>query len=170
MQHTREYDNLCNSFQEFFSWVEEKVFASFLLSIVDSNIPLQLRNRLPDVYDELSLFTDVLPGKEGSPVHPFGGFVLNINVITRCHRDVKDLSVCLVLVIGDHVGGELCLLEPGLVLRLRNGDMALFPSGHVTHFNLHYKGIRASLVLHSDRAGKAWADNRNGWIGHNYMS
>jgi len=96
--------------------------------------------------------------------------VLNINVVTQSYCDPKDLRVCLVLVIGQHMGGELCLFEPGLVLRLRNGDMVLFPSGHITHFNLHYKGLRASLVLHSDGAGKAWADNRNKWMGHEYMT
>ena len=129
-----------------------------------------MRHRLPDVYEDLSLFTDVLPGKAASPAHPFGGFVLNINVVTRAHRDVKDLRVCLVLVIGNHVGGELCLVEIGLAIRLRSGDMALFPSGRITHFNLHYKGIRASLVLHSDYAGQQWAEDRNGWIGHGYLS
>lgn len=91
-------------------------------------------------------------------------------MVTRAHRDVKDLHVCLVLVIGDHVGGELCLVEMGLVIGMRGGDMALFPSGRITHFNLHYKGIRGSLVLHSDYAGQKWADDRNGWMGHGYMS
>lgn len=127
-------------------------------------------DRLPDIYHDLSIFADVLPGNEASPVHPFSGFVLNINVVTRCHRDPKDLRICLVLVIGHHVGGELFLVELGLVLRLRNGDMTLFPSGRITHGNLHYKGIRASLVLHSDGAGRVWADNRNHWAGHEYMS
>jgi predicted 2-oxoglutarate/Fe(II)-dependent dioxygenase YbiX len=115
------------------------------------------------------MFVDVLPGKEASPSHPFSGFVLNINVITRCHRDVKDHRVCLVLVIGDHVGGELCLQELGLVVRLRNGDIVVFPSGKITHFNLHYQGVRASIVLHSDNAGQSWVDNRNHWMGHDYM-
>jgi hypothetical protein len=78
--------------------------------------------------------------------------------------------MCLVLVIGQHAGGELCLVEPGLVLRLRNGDIALFPSGRITHFNLNYLGIRASVVLHSDKEGKAWADDRAGWMGNDYMS
>jgi hypothetical protein len=55
-------------------------------------------------------------------------------------------------------------------MRLGNGDMALFPSGRTTHFNLHYKGTRASLVLHSDGAGRKWAENRNHWIGHGSMT
>lgn len=113
---------------------------------------------------------DVLPGKETAPAHPFGGFVLNLNVATRAHRDVKDLKVCLILVIGNHQGGELCLVEMGLTVRLRNGDIALFPSGKITHFNQHYKGIRSSLVLHSDYAGERWVNDRNGWQDHKYMS
>jgi hypothetical protein len=110
-----------------------------------------------------------LPGNEVSPSHPFCGIVLNINVTTAVHRDFKDLKICLVMDVGDHVGGELCLVEPGIILRMRNGDMALFPSNRITHFNLHYKGIHASLVLHSDKEGKKWGEDRNGWNGHKFM-
>ena len=104
-----------------------------------------------------------------SPTYPFGGFVLNINVATQAHRDPKDLGLCLVLTIGQYSGGELCLYEPGLVMRLRDGDMVLFCSGGITHFNLHYEGTRASLVLHSDYAGKGWAENRNHWIDNEFF-
>lgn len=171
MENKREYENLCNTFSVFFDWVEEKVcfllFTSLNLAVTRY---FQLCKHHPGIYKELSIFADVLPGKDASPAHPFSGFVLNLNVVTRSHRDVKDYSICLVLVIGQHVGGELCLVEPGLVLRLQNGDAVIFPSGKITHFNLHYQGTRASIVLHSDRAGKAWADDRNSWIGHEYMS
>ena len=104
-----------------------------------------------------------------SPAYPFGGFVLNINVVTQAHRDAKDFDICLVLVIGQHVGGELCLFEPGLVMPLQEGDMVAFPSGKITHFNLHYEGTRASVILHSDYAGKAWAETRNGWMNNKFM-
>jgi hypothetical protein len=50
----------------------------------------KLIERLPDIYQDLSIFADILPGNEASPVHPFGGFVLNINVITRAHCDVEE--------------------------------------------------------------------------------
>jgi hypothetical protein len=95
--------------------------------------------------------------------------VLNINVVTGCHHDFKDMNICLVLDIGEHEGGELCFVEPRLVVRLCNGDMALFQSRQITHFNLHYIGTRASVVLHSDGAGKQWGENRNGWEGHSFM-
>ncbi|KAH9964003.1 hypothetical protein BJV74DRAFT_716264, partial [Russula compacta] len=116
MDHTCEYQNLCNSFEELFAWIKEKAY----------------------IYDELCIFADVLPGNKVSPSYPFCGIVLNINVTTAVHRDFKDLKICLVMDVGDHVGGELCLVEPGIVLRMRNGDMALFPSNRITHFNLHY--------------------------------
>lgn len=59
------------------------------------------------------------------PGYPFGSIVLNLNVVTNAHRDAKDLQACLVLVLGDHAGGELCLVEPGIVLPLKSGDLVL---------------------------------------------
>lgn len=115
------------------------------------------------------MYADLLPGKDASPAYPFAGYVLNVNVCTRAHRDFKDMLLCVVIPIGDFVGGELCLLEPGIVLELRSGDMVIFPSHRLTHFNLHYTGQRASLVLHSDRDGAQWVKNRNGWERNRYM-
>jgi hypothetical protein len=73
-------------------------------------------------------------------------------------------------VIGEHEGGELCLLEPGLVLELRNGDVVIFQSGQISHFNLHYSGVRASVVLNTDAAIHQYASNgMNGWVLNKYM-
>lgn len=95
------------------------------------------------------------------------GYVLNINVTTKIHRDPNDKDICLVIVItSDCEGGELCLLEPGLVLALRNGDIIVFPSCKISHFNLHYKGRRASLVLQSDKWLSGWLKDGNGWDGN----
>ena len=77
---------------------------------------MQLREKLPDQYDTIRLFAEVLPGKEASPAFPFSGFTVNINVVTRAHRDVKDETLCIVLVVGSFDGGELVLWELGLVL------------------------------------------------------
>ena len=62
------------------------------------------------------------------------------------------------------------MMEPGLVLCLRNRDAVAFPSHKVTHFNLNFKGKRASLVFHSDKAGLAWCEDGNGWKGNKYFS
>ena len=89
---------------------------------------------------------------------------------TNAHRDRKDLKACMVLVIGEHEGGDLVLYEPGLVIPLRNGDAILFFSNKITHFNLGFRGKRASIVLHSDGSGKDWAVDRNGWEDNSYMN
>jgi hypothetical protein len=126
---------------------------------------------LPKDSQELAQYVEILPCHQISPAYPFGGFVLNLNVSTLIHRDWKDLNLCMVIVISeDCVGGELALLEPGLVLDLQNGDMVLFPSGKISHFNTHYKGMRASLVFHSDSSAQSWIKDRNGWNGNIYFS
>lgn len=115
-------------------------------------------------------YVEILPCHQNSPAYPFGGFVVNFNVSTLIHRDWKDLNLCMVIVISeDCVGGELALLEPGLVLDLQNGDMVLFPSGKISHFNMHYIGKRASLVFHSDSSSQSWIKDRNGWADNIYF-
>ncbi|KAJ7266518.1 hypothetical protein C8J57DRAFT_1229094 [Mycena rebaudengoi] len=60
--------------------------------------------------------------------------------------------------------GALILHELGMVMDLHAGDMVLFLSAQLTHFNLHFQGIRASLVFHTDNALKLW-DLVNKWDG-----
>lgn len=122
-----------------------------------------MQKHLPDIYDFLEMDCNLLPSNQTSPVEPFLGFVVNLNVVSRCHRDGGDRKFCVVVPIGEFEGGELCLMEPGLVLPLTNGDVTLFPSCSVTHFNLHYVGERASLVLHTDKEIEKWRLDRNGW-------
>jgi hypothetical protein len=135
-------------------------------------ILFKISTRFPEEFDELQLAANILPARENSPAYPFCGFVLNINGITKVHRDPHDFRhFCVVIVIGNHTGGELCLLEPGLVLELRHGDTVIFQSGRVTHFNLHYSGIRASIVLNTDAAIYQYASNNmNGWATNTFMS
>jgi predicted 2-oxoglutarate/Fe(II)-dependent dioxygenase YbiX len=128
-----------------------------------------VKTLLPDSYGTLSFLVEALPNGDWSPVHPFSGFVLNMNVCTRIHRDWGDEDICLVLVLSDCSGGELCLKEPGVVLKLATGDVVLFKSSEISHFNLHYNGKRASLVFHTDRAARSWAKDRNGWQHNVYM-
>ncbi|KAI0063872.1 hypothetical protein BV25DRAFT_1801482, partial [Artomyces pyxidatus] len=120
---------------------------------------------LPDEYEILKMDADVLPGNNRSAVYPFVGFVVNLNVVTKAHRDDQDKLLCLVLTLGEFEGGSLVMVEPGLVLPLRSGDLVAFQSHRITHFNLHFRGLRASLVFHTDRAFDSWTrgDRRNGW-------
>ena len=104
---------------------------------------------LPENVAELKITLEVLPCSHTSPVYPFSGYVVNLNVSTRAHRDLQDKKICLIIVISseDCIGGELCLVEPGLVLRLCNGNVIVFASATLTHFNTHYIGRRVSLVF-----------------------
>lgn len=69
----------------------------------------------------------------------------------------------MVIAISDCVGGGLGLEEPGFLADMDNGDMVIFKSASMTHFNLDYKGKRASMVFHTDRASKGWVKDNNGW-------
>jgi hypothetical protein len=101
-----------------------------------------------------------------SPAYPFTGFVLNICVSTTGHRDVGDLKLCVVIPFGEWEGGEICLYEPRLVFQAGPGDLLIFPSSKITHFNLHMKGSRYSLVLQTDKGLSRWTEDRNHWGSH----
>ncbi|TFK59691.1 hypothetical protein BDN72DRAFT_905623 [Pluteus cervinus] len=124
-----------------------------------------VEKHLPEDHKDLKEFVEALPGNAVSPASPFSGFVINLNAVTQAHRDWNDQSICVVTVISDPdcEGGELVLVEPGLVLDLKCGDMVIFPSSQLSHFNLHFKGIRASVVCHSDKYATSWLADRNGW-------
>lgn len=116
----------------------------------------------------MKIFADILTFE--LPAYPFSGFVINFNVTTEGHRDRKDLDSCAVMVIGDHEGGELVFYEPGLVFPLREADWIVFQSRRITHFNLFFRGFRASLVLHSDGAGKQYLTEKKGWEQSSYCA
>ncbi|KAG1846829.1 hypothetical protein DFJ58DRAFT_843408 [Suillus subalutaceus] len=87
-----------------------------------------MENYLQEEFEMLMEVASVLPGNALPPVVPFISLVININVRTKAHRDSGDRHLCLVIPIGHFEGGALCLLENGLVLELRNGDIAIFRS------------------------------------------
>lgn len=70
--------------------------------------------------------------------------------------------MCAVVPFGDFEGGELVFYELGLVLQLTSGDVVTFRSERLTHFNLHYVGVRGSIVFHSDGDLKRWVEKKNG--------
>ena len=74
-----------------------------------------------------------------------------------------DKRICIVIPFGEWQGGEICIYELGLVIKLKAGDILVFPSWRFTHFNLHFCGLRGSLVLHSDKKGDGWVQDYNGW-------
>lgn len=97
---------------------------------------LKLEFMLPPEYEHLQTIASILPDSNASPVHPFVGLVVNLNVITTAHRDSKDDTVCLVLALGDFEEGELCLYEPGLVIPLQHGHfvVSLLVTSHISTY------------------------------------
>jgi hypothetical protein len=125
---------------------------------------------LPAEYQVLAEVATELLCNDRSLVHPFLSLVFNLNVFTKGHWDSGDLALCLVLLIGKFQGGVIALKEPGLVVELQQGDFIAFQSGKVTHFNTHYQGTRASMVLHTDKEMELWARSRNHWGGNTTLS
>lgn len=121
---------------------------------------------LPEETKELRIYIEQLPLGASSPCAPFGGFVINIDACTDGHQDVKDKRMCLVAPLGKFTGGQLCLYEGGLSFDLQLGDVLVFPSWRITHFNAHFQGMRATIVLHTDRAADSWTRNCHGWYTH----
>ena len=78
-----------------------------------------------------------------------------MNVLTLIHLDWNDKDFCIVIPVSDCEGGDLALMELGIVLELNNRDMVIFHSGELS-LNLHYRGKRSSMVLHSDCSGDTW--------------
>ncbi|KAJ8515174.1 hypothetical protein ONZ45_g7363 [Pleurotus djamor] len=70
--------------KEFFSLSE--VFAS-VFDALKEEVLLQLRRMLPDTYEVESLYASVLPNAELSPVFPFSGLVVNLNLCSSMHKD-----------------------------------------------------------------------------------
>ncbi|KAH9910256.1 uncharacterized protein B0H18DRAFT_861307, partial [Fomitopsis serialis] len=77
-EHRPIYDALKTILNNTFCWIEETV-----------------------KYSYLEATASILPDHHTSPVHPFLGLVINVNVATQAHRDSNDDSICLVLPIGD---------------------------------------------------------------------
>ena len=124
-----------------------------------------LAKHLPEEYKIIRVLVENLPLHDRPPTYPFGGFVLNIQVCTNGHIDKFDDTVCLVIPFGKYTGGDLVLWEPGVVIDAKQGDLIIFPSSQITHFNLHFTGFRGSVVMHTDKELKSWLD-KNGWGTH----
>jgi hypothetical protein len=115
-----------------------------------------LEYHLPDSYKKLAEYGNCLFGDEFLASYLLGGIVLNLNIATKIYRDTEDLDLCLIIVISECFNGDLVLLERCLILRQRNGDAMVFPSGDISHYNMNFIGFCSSIVFHSDRASEGW--------------
>lgn len=114
------------------------------------------------MFERLEIIADSLPLNPALPFFPFTGIEFNVSVSTTGHRDTMDFSVCAVFALGEWEGGHLCLHELGLAFDLQQGDLVIFRSDILTHFNLPHTGTRLSVVLSTDKGLNAWANDRCG--------
>jgi hypothetical protein len=164
LDNREQYERFITAWEDVFDWENKIVRNSSCLFLHNINeILFQMKEHHPDIYDEIVPWIQKLPLNAYAPVEPWSGVVVNGNCATRAHRDVGDDKYCKVLVASDCTGGDLVFQELGLVFSARNGDSALFQSVSLTHYNLDFKGIRGSLVFHSDKAGRRWKEDSNGW-------
>lgn len=84
------------------------------------------------------------------------------------HRDVANLSygVCMVSSFGNYDwehGGELFLLEAGLIVQMQPGDLLIFPSASITHGNFDLSSTpgqtRYSFTAYTAGALFQWNEN-----------
>jgi hypothetical protein len=120
----------------------------------------------PNEYRKIKAFVDVLPLNQSPTSYPFASFVVNVQASLEAHKDGGDDTLCVTIPFGKWTSGRLVLHEAGIVLDLSVGDVVIFPSCYITHFNLDFDGVRCSIVMFSDKHGKEWLRFRNGWNGH----
>lgn len=102
---------------------------------------------------------------------PFTSLVINVNVTTLVHGDRDDVGGSVTITVGNHKGGEIVLHEAKLVIETLNGDYVVFRSNWYSHFNLHYKGKRASIVIHGDKQSVAYQQNNcGGWANNDFFA
>lgn len=168
-KHRERYQKLLQAFDNVFAWVT-KLVRVLRSSFQEAHCGyFQMADHLPDDYDVLMRLSHSLPGGYEGPVPPFLSLAINLNIRSEAHRDLMDKNICLVVPLGNFEGGELVLVEQGLVLALSSGDVVVFRSAEATHFNLDYKGERASFVLYTDQNVATWADSHNFWDGNLYF-
>lgn len=119
----------------------------------------------PDIHKTYQETIDEICKRDPSLQRPsahsvFAGSTVNLGPQTVCdpHRDFLNFifGLCLVVAFGDfdsEKGGHLILHEPKLIIRLRPGDMILFPSGCITHSNMPIQPHETRGSLTSYTAG-----------------
>ncbi|KAJ7586945.1 hypothetical protein C8J56DRAFT_1051242 [Mycena floridula] len=90
--------------------------------------------------DELEFFVQELPFDTSPGATPFIGYIINLNV-TR---------------------GQIVFYQLDIFANLNPLDIVIFPSNHITHFNLCHKHKHGSVVTSTDKGFDAWVKDENG--------
>lgn len=142
----------------------EKAVSTIMDPLLPLLTPVKVKAKLPrETYERLEIIAESLPLHPTLHCRPFTGMVLNVSASTTSHRDTMDLSACAVLALGEWEGGHLCFHELGLALDLQCGDLVIFRSDLLTHYNLPHTGIRCSLVFSTDKLLSRWSRDQCGY-------
>lgn len=105
---------------------------------------------------------------EAHGLKPFFGVFAScgVNYDKSCsnrHRDDKNIGYCAVMGMGEYDpadSGQLVLEELQLIFEIGPGDIIIFPSGLITHWNLELREgqCRSSFVAWSGGNLTSWAD------------
>ncbi|KAG9011575.1 hypothetical protein FRB90_007156 [Tulasnella sp. 427] len=111
---------------------------------------------------------DIVHGPEAQDLLPFASLTANLGPQTVCkqHRDIKNKAsggICGIKTLGAYdfrLGGHIVLHELGLVIEMRPGDVAFFPSAVITHETIPIGSMetRYSLVWYSAGGLFRWRD------------
>ncbi|KAJ7247715.1 hypothetical protein C8J57DRAFT_984314, partial [Mycena rebaudengoi] len=77
---------------------EETEILAELIKLI--TIVVEFHKLLPEEHEDIKVFVSQLPLNERSHAHPFGGFVINISVVTWGHRDAGDKLFCVIIPFG----------------------------------------------------------------------
>jgi hypothetical protein len=105
-----------------------------------------LDGKLFDYYSSL----DLPPCIDKTLFWPFCMMALNRNCYSLPHKDLNDFArgFCFLLCWGDFKGGDVSFKELGLKVPLKRGQLLIFRSALLTHWNQPViEGVRHSMVL-----------------------
>eukprot|EP01117_Protostelium_nocturnum_P019441 TRINITY_DN8434_c0_g1_i1.p1 TRINITY_DN8434_c0_g1~~TRINITY_DN8434_c0_g1_i1.p1 ORF type:complete len:337 (-),score=32.69 TRINITY_DN8434_c0_g1_i1:7-1017(-) len=111
--------------------------------------------------EEFSILNAIkLPNECFKPGGIYPGFAMNKEVGTIPHIDSGDLKhgLCAVISFGEFVGGDLCMFETKTVFPFLRGQIIIFRSTNLHHWNKQYTGNRNSIVLFCDNNVQTWSN------------
>lgn len=102
----------------------------------------------PELFEKYNML-ELPPMLDKTLFWPFCMLALNRNCTSLPHKDLNDLSqgFCFLLCWGDFTGAEMTFRELGLKIPFKRGQILIFRSSLLTHWNQIAHGIRHSMVL-----------------------